>query len=75
MISLGRGLIILGMILLVVGALLIFSARLNLPIGRLPGDIRIERDNLTCIIPLASSILLSILLSIILNLLVRFLDK
>ena len=44
-------------------------------IGRLPGDIRIERGNLTCVIALGTSILLSVALTVILNLMARILKK
>lgn len=73
MLQLARIIIILGVVLLVVGGLLYLAARLNLPLGRLPGDIRIERDNFSCMFFLGTSILLSILLTIILNLIARFL--
>jgi hypothetical protein len=42
-----------------------------LPLGRLPGDIRIGNENTTCFIPLATSLFLSIVLTILLNLIIR----
>ena len=47
--------------LLVIGGLVYLAARVNLPLGRLPGDFRIERQNFSCTFPLATSILLSII--------------
>ena len=44
-------------------------------LGHLPGDIRIERPGLTCLVPLASSIILSILLTILLNIIVRIINR
>ena len=44
-------------------------------LGQLPGNIRIERDGFTCLIPLASSIILSILLTIGLNIIVRLINR
>jgi hypothetical protein len=44
-------------------------------IGRLPGDILIHRDGLTCWIPIVTSIVLSILLTLILMLLNVFLRR
>ena len=41
--------------------------------GRLPGDIRIERESVHVYIPLVSMFLVSVVLSLILNLLSRFL--
>lgn len=75
MIQIARILIILGVILLAAGGLFYLAGRLNLPLGRLPGDIRIQRENFSCFFPLATSILLSILLTVILNLVARWLGK
>ena len=68
--DLGRTILLLGAILVVVGLLLTFAGRVPL-LGRLPGDLVIERENLTCAVPIATSILLSLLLTLILNVLAR----
>ena len=65
--TLGRFLIILGLILALIGLLLIFSEKIPW-IGRLPGDILIKRGKWTFYFPLATSILLSILITLLLNL-------
>jgi hypothetical protein len=44
-------------------------------LGRLPGDFRFQTGNITCMIPLATSILLSVVLTILLNVIVRLLNK
>ncbi len=44
-------------------------------LGHLPGDIHIERPGFTCLIPLASSIILSILLTILLNIIARTINR
>ncbi len=75
MLSLARVLIILGLILLVVGGLVYLAAKAGLPLGRLPGDIRIQSGNVSCVFPLVTSIILSILLTVILNIIVRILNK
>ncbi len=75
MMQYARLLVILGVILIVLGGLVYLAAKINLPIGRLPGDIRIQTGNVTCIFPLATSIILSILLTVGLSLLARFLNK
>jgi hypothetical protein len=48
-----------------VGIVLILLGRLNLPIGKLPGDIVYRGKNTTVYFPLATSILLSIVLSLV----------
>jgi hypothetical protein len=73
--NLARILVILGLVMIVAGGLIYLAARLNLPLGHLPGDIRIESGNITCLFPLATMILLSILLTVGLNLVIRLLNK
>lgn len=75
MLSFARLLILVGLAFIVIGGLVYLVARTGLPLGRLPGDIRIERDNFSCFFPLATSILLSIILTVVLNLVVRWLNK
>lgn len=65
--SLGRMLVAAGALLLVIGALLLVVDRFpGLRIGRLPGDIRIERGNFTFYFPLATSIAVSLVLTLLL---------
>lgn len=64
-----------GVILFVVGGLVFLAAKVGLPFGRLPGDIRIERDGFSFHFPLASSILISIVLTVILNVILRLFKK
>jgi hypothetical protein len=71
MFSIARVLIILGIVFLVVGGLLFLFDKLNLPLGRLPGDIRLESGNNTFYFPLVTSLILSFVLTIILNLVLR----
>ena len=73
--NIGRTLMIGGVILLVVGAGVFIAAKLGLPLGRLPGDIRIEGKNGVFYFPLATCILLSLLLSGILALIAHFWKK
>ncbi len=60
----GKVLIILGVIIIAIGGLLLLSGKLPW-IGRLPGDILIQKKNFTFYFPLATSILLSLLLTLI----------
>ena len=63
---LGKSLVVAGVVLAVVGALLMLSGRLPW-LGRLPGDILVEKKNFTFYFPLATSILISILLTLLLR--------
>lgn len=71
----GRTLIGLGLLLLIVGGLFLLLPRLGLNLGKLPGDFRFDIGQTTCLIPIATSILLSILLTLGLNLLGRFFNR
>jgi len=64
-----------GIILFMVGGLIFLAAKFGIPFGRLPGDIRIERENFSFYFPLASSIVISILLTILANLFIRLIKK
>ena len=64
--DLGRVLAFLGGLLLIVGFVLILAGKVNLPIGRLPGDIVHRGKNTTFYLPLATSVLLSVILSLVL---------
>ena len=59
-----RILIILGVVILLTGLLWPFLSRLGL--GRLPGDIVIERDNVTFYFPIVTCLILSLLFSLVL---------
>jgi len=66
---LARWLIILGVVLVVAGLLWPWLTRLGL--GRLPGDIVIERESFRLYVPLMTGLLISLVLSLILWLLGR----
>jgi hypothetical protein len=66
MTSAGKMLILAGALLIVLGLLLTLGSRLNLPLGRLPGDIVYRGKNTVFYFPLATSILLSLVLTLIL---------
>jgi hypothetical protein len=58
-----RFLIVLGLVILAIGLLWPYLSQLGL--GRLPGDIVIERENMTFYFPLMTCLLLSVLLSLV----------
>jgi len=65
--GLGRVLIGLGALLVVVGLLLVLADRFPaLRIGRLPGDLSVERPGFRFYLPLGTSIVLSVVLSLLL---------
>jgi hypothetical protein len=62
--SLGKGLILVGLLIAAVGVLFLFSEKIGW-IGRLPGDITIRRGNHTVHFPLATCLIISVLLSLL----------
>ena len=65
--TLGRFLIVTGLIITVIGLVLLFADKIPW-IGRLPGDIIFKKGKWTFYFPIATSILLSILITLLLNL-------
>jgi hypothetical protein len=63
--SLGKSLIIIGLVIALIGVILSLAGRVPW-LGRLPGDIYVKRENFTFYFPLATSIIVSLLLSFIL---------
>jgi hypothetical protein len=60
----GGSIFVLGIILVVMG---------RIPgLGQLPGDIQVQRDNVTLFFPLGTMLLISVLLTIVLNLIARW---
>jgi Protein of unknown function (DUF2905) len=65
--TIGRYLIVFGAVIVVLGVILMMAGRFpGLRIGRLPGDIYVERGNWRFYFPLVTSILLSLILTFIL---------
>jgi hypothetical protein len=68
--ELGRALIVLGIVVAVVGVILVLFDHVPW-IGRLPGDIRVQRGNWTFYFPLGTYILISVVLTLVLWLIGR----
>lgn len=62
--NVGKLLIVSGLLIAVVGGVLLLAGRLPW-LGRLPGDVHIQRGNWTFYFPLATSLLVSIALTLI----------
>ena len=62
--DLSRTLVIIGVVIAVIGLLLPYLSKLGL--GRLPGDIAVERENFRFYFPLATSIIVSLVLTLLL---------
>lgn len=71
--SLGRFLLLAGVVLCIAGGLLLLGPRVPFlgALGRLPGDIVAGNDHVRVYIPIVTSIVLSLVLTILLNVLPR----
>jgi DUF2905 family protein len=73
--NIARFLVIGGIVLILIGGGVYLAAKFGIPLGRLPGDIRIEGKNGSFYFPIVTSILLSIILTFILNVIIRLFRK
>jgi hypothetical protein len=73
--NIARYLVIGGIVLILIGGGVYLAAKFGIPLGRLPGDIRIEGKNGSFYFPVVTSIVLSILLTIVLNVIIRFFNR
>ena len=69
----GKYIILFGAVVALIGVIVYFFGNKLHWIGRLPGDIRIERENVRYYFPLTTMILFSVLLTVIVNLLRKIL--
>jgi hypothetical protein len=71
--SFAKLLMVLGAVLFLVGLLVYLLPTRGWGLGRLPGDIRIERENVRVFIPLTTGLLLTLLLNAVIWIVRRFL--
>jgi H+/Cl- antiporter ClcA len=65
-VTLGRPLILLGLLLVIAGLVLVGLEKLNVPLGKLPGDLLLRRGDTVVYFPLVTCVLLSLAVSLIL---------
>jgi len=70
----GRMLLLLAGLLAGLGLLLMLAGRIPF-LGQLPGDITLRRGNVTCLVPIMTSVVLSLVLTLLLNLVIRLLNR
>lgn len=63
--GIGKTLVLLGIILIVVGGVAIFSERTNMPLGRLPGDLNWRGRNWSVSFPIVTCLIVSVVLSVL----------
>ena len=70
--AIGKWIVIVGIGIVVLGFVLWLVGKLGVPLGSLPGDIRLDRPGWSFSFPLVTSIIVSIVLTIVLNLILWF---
>jgi hypothetical protein len=75
MIGMGKWIFFLGLGIMSLGILIWLGAKIGIPLGKLPGDIRIQKEKYVFYFPLVTSIVLSLFLTVIINLLIWFFRK
>ena len=65
--NIGRFLMLAGIALFIIGGAVFLAGKFGLPLGRLPGDIRIEGENGSFYFPVVTSILVSVVLTVLVN--------
>jgi hypothetical protein len=71
--TIARWIVLIGIMIVAVGAVLWLAGRMNLPLGKLPGDFHFQTKNISCVVPLATSLIISLLLTLLLNIILRWL--
>jgi Protein of unknown function (DUF2905) len=69
----GKYIVLIGLVIVVIGVLVYFLRDRLHWVGRLPGDIRIEKENFRFYFPITTMIIFSVLLTIIIRLVRKFL--
>jgi len=72
MAEMGKSIIFIGIIIVIIGVVLLYSDRLPFNLGRLPGDISYKKENFSFYLPITSSIIISIVLSLLFYLFGKF---
>jgi hypothetical protein len=73
--NIARTLMLGGIALFFIGGGIYLAAKFGIPLGRLPGDIRIEGENGSFYFPITSSVLVSVILTIVVNVILRLWRK
>lgn len=75
MVSMGRLLIIIGLVIAMSGTLILLANRFFPWLGNLPGDVSYEGENFKLFIPITTMIFVSILATILLNIVIRIFHR
>lgn len=72
--DLGKMMLVIGLVIAILGFFLTIGGKIA-GFGRLPGDLVIQTESFSCMIPLATSIILSLVLTLLLNIILRLINR
>jgi hypothetical protein len=70
---LGKWLLVIGIGLAGLGGILWVAGRMGLPLGQLPGDVRVRGEDWSFSFPIATCLVVSVVLTVVLSVLLRIL--
>lgn len=70
--NIGKWIMLAGLFLVVLGAIVWGASKLGIPLGNLPGDIRVEGRRSSIYFPIVTCIVVSIVLTLVLNIIGRY---
>lgn len=73
--QIARWLIFIGIGLIAVGVLIWLFYKLGIPLGKLPGDLRIQKEKFGIYFPIVTSIVISVILTVVINFIFWLLRK
>lgn len=73
--SIAKWIILSGLALVTFGGLVWLVARAGLPLGSLPGDVRIDRPGFSLHFPIVTCIILSVVLTVLINIVMHLLRR
>ena len=72
MAEMGKSIIFIGIVIVIIGIILLFSDSLPFNLGKLPGDISYKKENFSFYFPITTSILISFVLSLLFYIFTKF---
>lgn len=73
--TVGKWIIFVGLVVVALGIVIWVVSKLGFPVGKLPGDINVQKEKIRFYFPLATSLILSLILTILVNLIVWLFRK
>jgi hypothetical protein len=73
--NISKWLFLIGGVIIIIGIIFFICGKIGVPLGKLPGDIHIQKGKVSFYFPIITSILISIFFTIIINIIVRLMRK